>query len=394
MALTGVLLTVPGSGLMRYGQLTATDARGRTLSAQFAVEGSTIRIAVDDRGAVYPLVVDPLVQQGNKLTGSGESGSGEFGHAVALSRDGTTALVGAYRDTSNVGAAFVFTRSLAATATAGSPQSVPIGAPFAPLTLTLTLTLTDSGFGTPVSNTVLTFTAPTLTANATAGNDVVSVSADGETIPVFSLVNTPGGAATIIASTGGGQTATIGTVFLTTFSTVVMDLHPNPVPGVAVSFVVPDTGASGTFGGNTTVTTDSNGVAIAPAFTATTRAGSYTVSATAVGVGVPTTFSLTNTPATTLAFTGFPAAVVAGLPPSFTLTARDVGGNVATAYTGAVSFARTNTAADQGAHVFTATLLTVGTGRGITATDRVTAAITGTQSGIAVTPPSRSPALV
>jgi len=54
-----------------------------------------------------------------------------------LSEDGNTALVGAYLDTSNVGAALVFTRTLAATATAGSPQSVPIGAPFAPLTLTL-----------------------------------------------------------------------------------------------------------------------------------------------------------------------------------------------------------------------------------------------------------------
>jgi len=50
-------------------------------------------------------------QQGSKLTGSGEVGAGNFGTAVALSRDGNTALIGAFGDTSNVGAAFVFTHS-------------------------------------------------------------------------------------------------------------------------------------------------------------------------------------------------------------------------------------------------------------------------------------------
>ena len=50
------------------------------------------------------------MQQGPKLTGGGETGAGEFGFDVALSSDGSTALVGGLLD-HGVGAAWVFTRS-------------------------------------------------------------------------------------------------------------------------------------------------------------------------------------------------------------------------------------------------------------------------------------------
>jgi hypothetical protein len=50
-------------------------------------------IRVDDRGAVYPLRIDPFIQQGEKLTGSGESGEGRFGVSVALSSDGNMTTV-------------------------------------------------------------------------------------------------------------------------------------------------------------------------------------------------------------------------------------------------------------------------------------------------------------
>ena len=46
-----------------------------------------------------------------KLTGTGEAGAGEFGYHVALSADGNTALIGAARDNDGVGAAWVFTRT-------------------------------------------------------------------------------------------------------------------------------------------------------------------------------------------------------------------------------------------------------------------------------------------
>ena len=46
-----------------------------------------------------------------KLTGSGETGAGDFGAGVALSSEGNTALIGGYKDNTDKGAAWVFTRS-------------------------------------------------------------------------------------------------------------------------------------------------------------------------------------------------------------------------------------------------------------------------------------------
>jgi hypothetical protein len=50
-------------------------------------------------------------QQGNKMVGNGAVGIGNQGTSVALSADGNTAIVGGDRDNSNVGAAWVYTRT-------------------------------------------------------------------------------------------------------------------------------------------------------------------------------------------------------------------------------------------------------------------------------------------
>jgi hypothetical protein len=50
-------------------------------------------------------------QQGPRIEPTGEIGEGEFGSALALSSDGSTALVGARRDNQTEGAAWVFTRN-------------------------------------------------------------------------------------------------------------------------------------------------------------------------------------------------------------------------------------------------------------------------------------------
>jgi hypothetical protein len=50
-------------------------------------------------------------QQGPKLVGTGATGTAQQGTAVALSADGNTALVGGASDNSSIGAAWVFTRS-------------------------------------------------------------------------------------------------------------------------------------------------------------------------------------------------------------------------------------------------------------------------------------------
>ena len=112
---------------LRYSELRVIDASGRRLGSALSLSGGRVLLRVWDRGARYPLVIDPLIEPGVKLvgdctgscsgpngtgeTGATESGSGQFGISVALSDDGSTALVGASGDGNLQGAAWVFTRS-------------------------------------------------------------------------------------------------------------------------------------------------------------------------------------------------------------------------------------------------------------------------------------------
>ena len=109
-----ITLSRTGGPVLRYSGLRATDARGRVLHSWLALHAGRLLLRVDARNAHYPLRIDPFVQQGGKLTGSGESGEGLLGYSVALSSNGNTALVGAPHDKPGtnfgVGAAWVFTR--------------------------------------------------------------------------------------------------------------------------------------------------------------------------------------------------------------------------------------------------------------------------------------------
>jgi hypothetical protein len=106
----------PGGGVvLRYVGLRATDGRGRVLDAWLDPTGGRLLVRVDARGARYPLRIDPFVQQGRKLVGTGAVGVDGLGAgqgwSVALSADGDTALVGGPNDNSGKGAVWVFTRS-------------------------------------------------------------------------------------------------------------------------------------------------------------------------------------------------------------------------------------------------------------------------------------------
>jgi hypothetical protein len=57
------------------------------------------------------LALAQFTQQGPKLVGTGAVGGALQGSSVALSGDGTTAIVGGYQDNGRTGAAWVYTRS-------------------------------------------------------------------------------------------------------------------------------------------------------------------------------------------------------------------------------------------------------------------------------------------
>jgi len=121
----GVNFRKPAGGtVLTYAGLKVWDADGKTLPAHFAADGArALRLLVDERGASYPLTIDPLAQQAY-VKASNTGARDFFGDSVAVSGD--TMVVGAPREDStatgvdgdqadnsaaDAGAAYVFTRT-------------------------------------------------------------------------------------------------------------------------------------------------------------------------------------------------------------------------------------------------------------------------------------------
>jgi hypothetical protein len=144
-----------------------------------------------------------------------------------------------------------------------------------------------------------------------------------------------------IAASENAQSTLILSAFDSPLVATVLTTFGEPVAGLVVSFTAPASGASGTFPGNTTAvtaTTNDQGVATSPTFTANgTAGGPYNVVAS-IGTGLPTaTFSLTNLIPKASTATGVTASGNQSVPNqavTFTATVTSVGGTP----TGTVQF--------------------------------------------------------
>ena len=109
--------------MLTYSGLKVSDADGHDLPARFAAQQEGVRLLVDERGARYPITVDPIAQQAYLKASNTDAGDA-FGSSVAVSGD--TVVVGAQRESSNAtgvngdqsdnsaavaGAAYVFVRN-------------------------------------------------------------------------------------------------------------------------------------------------------------------------------------------------------------------------------------------------------------------------------------------
>jgi hypothetical protein len=88
-------------GRLAYAGLRATDARGRVLRSHFGLTARGPEIVTDTDNAAYPITIDPTWTTTSTPTTTLELGV-QNGYATALSEDGTTALVGAE------GASYIF----------------------------------------------------------------------------------------------------------------------------------------------------------------------------------------------------------------------------------------------------------------------------------------------
>ncbi len=130
-----------GALALTYGGLFARDARGHVLGTSLGVEGGRLIMRVEDRGASYPLEIDPMVAQDEALLPEGrrlEQEGGQIpeamdeppagsrlGYSVAVSSNGATAIVGAPDYGHFTGAAWVFTRSSEGTWTEQATLTTP-----------------------------------------------------------------------------------------------------------------------------------------------------------------------------------------------------------------------------------------------------------------------------
>ena len=122
-----------GQAVARYSGLSAVDATGRELPIRLEARGHQVLLRVDDRGAHYPVMIDPFIQTA-KLTASDGAAGDQLGWSVAIS--GNTVVVGAFGATigSNAeqGAAYVFVKA---------------GATWTTMTETAKLTASDGAAG-------------------------------------------------------------------------------------------------------------------------------------------------------------------------------------------------------------------------------------------------------
>ena len=142
--------------------------------------------------------------------------------------------------------------------------------------------VTDSG-GNPVSGVTIALTAqggagvlsgaaPVATnASGLATFSTLSIDKTGtyalratdgtRVISSTSFVISAGTSSSVTVVTGNGQSAAVTTNYASQLKASVQDALGNGVPGIAVTFTAPSSGASVTFSGPATVTTDSSGVA-------------------------------------------------------------------------------------------------------------------------------------
>ena len=247
--------TVLLPGGLSYAGVHASDARGHALRAWLQLRDGRMLVRVDDRGAQYPVRIDPFVQQA-ELTASdgvglnGGRGGDLLGYSVATS--GNTVVVGAPYHKANSepysGALYVFQMPAAGWASA-----------------TQTAELTDATLGGDVElgfSVAISSDGHTITAGAPAGSEAPAqqhgngVNTQG-TVDVFTTTggwtstSTPSARLTVTGapSTESPLGGELGWSVAISGSTIVAgapyDGSAYPYDGVAYVFSEPGSGWSG-----------------------------------------------------------------------------------------------------------------------------------------------------
>jgi parallel beta-helix repeat protein len=285
----------------------------------------------------------------------------------------------------------------------GNNQLAIVNMPFVtPLTVVV-----SSLFGEPVQGGVVTFAVPSSGAGATfPGPNTSALDASGQAGVTVDANASPGS----YAVTASARGANLTDFTLTNLSAITISPTslPDATAGVAYTAPQPLTAAGGAGGPFTFAVTAgalpagfslSSGVLSGSTTVAGTSSFTVTATDTSSGFSASQAYTLTvdPAPAATLVLSGFPSSTTAGVAGNFAVKALDAFGNVATGYSGTVTFRSSDPLAElpgnatltSGIGNFSAILRTAGT-QSLTATDTANAVHAGSENGITVNPSATS----
>lgn len=298
-ALAGVpvTFTAPSSG--PSATFLTTDAASQTVDTGSTGQAESSQVVAGDTAGSYTVTAAAVVPTTSSSSCAGQSETADFPLTNTAGTPSGVSVVSGSDQQAAVGTAFADPLVVLVDDQYGNP--VPgVAVTFAVQASDgATATFATGGSSVSVATTASGEAAsPTLTAGSTAGAFTVVAQVQGAAEPaVFDLTDVPGPPATVTAGVGASQQADLGTAFAIPLAVTVVDADHNPVPGVVVTFTAPASEPTGTFasgGTSVQVTTDSDGIAVAPTFTAGDQPGGYVVTATVAGVSQPAVFALVN----------------------------------------------------------------------------------------------------
>src|SRR5439155_1509855 len=317
-----VIFTATGTAGGPDASQSLVSATPGTITASTGSSAATITVTVKDgfgnavSGATVTLAASPTA--GNTLTQpvGTTNASGQITGTLSSTAAGPKTV------TATVNGTIVVTETATVTvnpaAVSASQSTVAATSPIAAGTGSSTITVTaKDALGNPIEGATVTLAAspsagttltqPVGTTNASgvatgtlsstaAGLKTVSAMIGSVAITQTATVTVTAGAAAAIASNSmNPQSATVGTEVGSPPSVIVRDASGNPVAGVAVTFAVTP-GNGGVTGADQT--TDASGIATVGSWTLSATAGPNALTATAAGSGIsgnPVTFTAMGT---------------------------------------------------------------------------------------------------
>ncbi|MCA6491796.1 MAG: IPT/TIG domain-containing protein, partial [Chitinophagaceae bacterium] len=204
---SGSVWTQQGNKLVGTG---AVGSARQGISVSISADGNTAIVGGDydnsNVGAawVYTRSGGVWWQQGNKLIGTGAVGKGEQGRSVSISADGNTAIVGGYRDDNFTGAAWVYKYlPPAPTITNFTPTSAAAGAIISITGTNFTGTSVITLGGTPVTSFTVVSSTSIFAIVGAGSSGAVSLTTPGGSASLagFTFIHAP--TITSFSSTSG-----------------------------------------------------------------------------------------------------------------------------------------------------------------------------------------------